>query len=162
VSSTAEALHEQIVEAWRTNQRIHLFLIEKISDEGMLCTLSTRGGRNVVRQFAHLNNVRFWHLERRAPDLAAGLRKFATAEEPEKPVLVEALEASAERIERFLLEALDGAPRRRVFKRGVIQTLGYLISHESHHRGSILLTLKQSGHKLDQASSYGIWDWDRI
>ena len=30
---------EDIIEDWRTNNRINLFLIDKISDEGMHCTL---------------------------------------------------------------------------------------------------------------------------
>ena len=75
---------EQLLEAWRTNNRINLFLIDEISDEGMKCTLSKRGGRNVVRQFAHVHNNRLWQLENRARDLAEGLHKFETDEEPDK------------------------------------------------------------------------------
>jgi hypothetical protein len=41
-------LRAQVLETWRTNNRINLFLIDQISDEGMQCTLSKRGGRNVV------------------------------------------------------------------------------------------------------------------
>jgi hypothetical protein len=77
----------QLREAWRTNNRINLFLIDEISDEGMRCTLSKRGGRNVVRQFCHLHNNRVWQLESRARDLAEGLYKFETKEEPEKELL---------------------------------------------------------------------------
>lgn len=40
--------------------------------------------------------------------------------------------------------------------------LPYLVAHESHHRGNILLTLKTSGHKLDQDTSYAIWNWDKM
>ena len=36
------------------------------------------------------------------------------------------------------------------FKPHATAFLGYLISHESHHRGQIGWTLKQSGHPLDQ------------
>ena len=53
-----DMLAEQLLEAWRINNRINLFLIDRISAEGMRCTLSQRGGRNVARQFAHLHNVR--------------------------------------------------------------------------------------------------------
>lgn len=153
---------DQLLEAWRTNNRINLFLIDKISDEGMKCTLSTRGGRNVVRQFCHVHNNRLYLLENRARDLSQGLYKFATKEEPPKEKLVRALEASSGRIETFLADCAAGVPKRRGFKKGVVAHLGYLIAHESHHRGNILLTLKQCGHNLDQATRYAIWSWDGI
>ncbi len=37
--------------------------------------------------------------------------------------------------------------------------LGYLISHESHHRGQIGWTLKQSGRPFDQKTAFGLWEW---
>jgi hypothetical protein len=41
-----ESVLDQILETWRTNNRINLLLIDRISDEGMKCTLSKRGGRD--------------------------------------------------------------------------------------------------------------------
>ena len=157
-----DEITEQLLEAWRTNNRINLFLIDAISDEAMKCTLSTRGGRNVVRQFAHLHMVRYWHLEKRAKDLIEGLHKFATKDEPDREFLKDTLSDSEARVETLLVDTALGKPKRRGFKRGPIQMLSYFIAHESHHRGSILLTLKQSGHKVEQAASYAIWDWDRF
>lgn len=57
------------------------------------------------------------------------------------------------------MEALAGG--KAGSKRGLGVSVAYFIAHESHHRGSIMLTLKQCGHKLDKSTSYGIWDWDR-
>lgn len=152
---------EELLEAWRTNNRINLFLIDQISDEGMACTLSKRGGRDVVRQFAHLHNVRLWHLENRAKELAAGLYKFETDERPDREFLKTCLQASADRVEQFIREVAAGHPKFRTFKKGIVNHVAYFIAHESHHRGSILLTLKQCGHKVDQATAYAIWDWDK-
>ncbi len=155
-------LREQLVEAWRTNNQIDLFMIDRITDEGMACTLSTRGGRDVCRQFAHMHNVRVWALEKRARDLADGLEVFATADRPSKARLTQAFEQSGAAVEAFLCDVLEGVPRRRGFRRGIFSTLSYFVAHESHHRGSILLTLKQSGHKADKEVAYGIWGmWDR-
>lgn len=153
---------EGILEAWRTNNRINLLMIERISEEGMRCTLSKRGGRDVALQFAHMHNVRVWHLERRAKDLAEGMEKFPPKVHPEKKRLVDSLAASSALVETFITEVAGSVPRRRGFKKGLPTTLAYFIAHESHHRGSIILTLKESGHPLDKATRYGIWDWDRL
>jgi uncharacterized damage-inducible protein DinB len=161
-SSPASGWVQQLMETWRTNNRINLFLIDRISDAGMKCTLSQHGGRNVVRQFCHIHNARVWHLENRARDLSKGLYKFETHEEPGKSRLKDCLSASAKQIEVFLKEAAGGLPRRRTLKKGVIAGLGYLIAHESHHRGSILLTLKQCGHKVDAETGWAIWEWDKM
>ena len=153
---------EEVIEAWRVNHRANTYLIERISDAGMRCTLSQRGGRNVARQFAHLQYVRVFQLKKRAKRLAEGLREFATDEEPSRQVLIASLGESATRVEEWFRLAAAGAPGVRVFKRGLVPTLGYLIAHESHHRGNVLLTLKQCGHPLDSATRYAIWDWDRL
>ena len=159
-------MHKQLLEAWRANNRINLSLIDAISAQGMKSTLSARGGRDVARQFAHMHDVRVHQLENRAKDLAAGLKKFQSKGgdkvSPTKAELKKALGASSKAIEAFLVDVLDGTPKRKGFKRGIFATLGYFVSHESHHRGSILLTLKQSGHKLDRAAQYDIWtEWGR-
>ncbi len=153
---------DELLEAWRTNNRINLYLIDRISDVGMRCTLSKRGGRDVARQFAHMHNVRVWHLEKRARDLANGLTTFETKVTPDKVQLTDALAASGAAIETFLSGVLAGQPKRRGFKKGIFTSLGYFIAHESHHRGSILLTLKECGHKLDQNTQYAIWAWDQM
>jgi len=153
---------EDLLEAWRTNNRINLYLIDRISAAGMKCTLSKRGGRDVARQFAHMHNVRVWHLDRRAKDLAVGLTVFETKVTPGKRELRKALAASSPAVESFLADVLAGKPKRRGFKKGVFTTLGYLIAHESHHRGNILLTLKECGHNLGKDEQYAIWAWDQM
>jgi len=158
----AKELLDGIVEAWRTNHRINRKLLGTISDEGLRCTLSSRGGRDVCRQLAHLHNVRVWHLEKRAKALAKGARTFATKEEPTRDELLDALDDSAGRIEELFRRVCEGKPGAKAFKRGVVQYLAYFVAHESHHRGNILLTLKQCGHPVDQDTRYAIWDWDRI
>lgn len=159
-------MRDELVEAWRTNNRISLFLIDHISAAGMKCTLSKRGGREVARQFAHMHDVRVYALEKRAKDLAVGLSKFQAKGSdkvvPTKAQLNKAFAASGKAVETFLVDVLSGAPKRRGFKKGLFTTFGYFIAHESHHRGSILLTLKQSGHKLDNATAYAIWAWDQM
>lgn len=151
---------EAFLEAWRVNQRVNLRLIEAIPDEGMRCTLSTRGGRTVGRQWVHLHWVRLYHLGKRAKALTRGALELDPQLEPAREPLVAALEDSAHRVEQWL--RLVAAGEARGSKRGLPTTLAYLVAHESHHRGNILLTLKQCGHKVDSGVQYAIWDWDRV
>lgn len=150
-----------LLEAWRTNHRINVLLIDAIDSKGMRCTLSARGGRTVVRQFAHLHNNRVWHLRKRAKGLADGLSVFATKEEPAKGQLKKRMKASAERLETYFAQVAAGAPGIRCLRKGPIAYLAYFVAHESHHRGNILLTLKQCGHGVPKDVAYAIWDWDR-
>lgn len=151
----------QAVEAWMTNHRITMRVLAAVDDTGLSCTLSTRGGRSVARQFGHLQYVRVYQLEGRAKSLAKGLRRFATGEEPTRGELVDALEESAGRVAEWLRRAAAGEKGFRPARKGLVTTVAYLVAHESHHRGNILLTLKQCGHPIDPKIRMAIWDWDR-
>ena len=152
----------QILETWRVHQRSTIFLIEHISHEALKATLSTRGGRDVARQLAHAHNVRVWRLEAFAKKIGAKLAEFAKGESPSKKKLLEAFAQSGEVMDKYIRQAIENSGAVSNFKRGVVPMLGYYISHEAHHRGHILLTMKQSGHKISDALKWNIWDWNKI
>ena len=153
----------EILDAWGVNNRINLLLIEHTSDEGMAATLSKRGGRDVSRQLAHMHMVRVsWMENAKAKDIAECLPHFESKEHPSRAALRNAFRASGDAIAGYLEDLSTGRRVSAAHKRGVGMFFSYLIAHEAHHRGSILLTLKQSGHKLDESLKWGIWAWDKI
>ena len=152
----------QLLETWQIDHRVNFVLIDAISEPGMASTLSTRGGRDVARQFAHMHNVRLGWLEAYRKDLAKDVGKFASKGSPSKSELKKAHTASTHAIAEMFRRTIEKGGPMKGWKRGPICALGYFIAHESHHRGSILLTLKQSGHTVSQDVAYGIWDWNRI
>ncbi|MDJ0972854.1 MAG: DinB family protein [Planctomycetota bacterium] len=150
---------DAILETLRTNNRINLMLFDAIDDEGMQCTLSKRGGRNVLRQFAHMHDVRRMQLDSRGRKLGIELRKFPAKEPIVRKDVRDALEASQQALEQFFRAMETG--EARCFKKGPVTYLAYFVAHDAHHRGNILLTLKEHGRAVHKDLRYGIWDWDR-
>ena len=154
---------EQLVESWQINQRVTLKLLDALADDALQATLSTRGGRNVARQLAHVHEVRLMLAELTSKtNRNAKLPHFAKGESPGKDQLLTAFAASATGVETSIREGWANGGKLPGFKRGVVPMVGYLIAHESHHRGSILLTLKQTGYKLSDELRWGLWDWNKL
>lgn len=147
---------KDLLETWDINNRVSLYLLDGIAEEHLSDSLASKG-RNVGEQFAHICNVRLMWLKASAPELMKGLQKLEGGNFSRK-LLCDTLSKSADAI-RALLEKGFKEGKIKNFKPHPAAFLGYIISHESHHRGQIVLALKQSGHPLDKKVQYGIWEW---
>jgi len=155
-------MKQQIIETWHINNRVNLILIGAIRDEGMKCTLSKRGGRNVALQFAHIHNNRIYRFEKYAKELMNEQCRIDPDGKVTKALLKKRLKESTNAMSIWIEKGIDDGGKIRGFKRGVIPMLGYLIHHEAHHRGNILLTLKQCGHPVPKEIRDNIWAWNQI
>lgn len=145
-----------LTETWQIHNRINLYLLESI-DEANLNDISASKGRAVGEQFAHMHNVRLMWLKAADPLLLDGLDKIEK-DNISKGGLIAGLKASSVAIEQ-LFEKTFADSKIKNFKPHATGFLGYLVSHESHHRGQIMLTLKQAGHPVDKKTQFGIWEW---
>ena len=150
-------LEQQLLDTWNINNRINLYMLKAIPKEA-LNDVSASKGRNVAEQFAHIHNVRLMWLKAAAPELMEGLTKIEKENTVDHKLLERCLTESGKAIEELLKKGLREG-RIKGFKPHLPAFLGYIISHDSQHRGQIALTMKQSKHPLDKKVSFGIWEW---
>jgi len=152
-------LVKQLIESFDINNKINVYLLASLKEE-YLSDQTSGKGRTVGEQFAHIHNVRLMWLKASYPDLTGGLNKI----EKEDPITIKQLEkelkASGEAMKKLIelcYEKNDG--KVKGFKPHCAAFIGYLISHDSHHRGQIMISLKTSGHPVDKKVQFGLWEW---
>jgi uncharacterized damage-inducible protein DinB len=149
---------EPLLESWDIHDRIHRYLLAELTPEQLAARAGGKG-RTVGEQFVHLHNVRRLWLGSARPDLSAEVAKLdpaTTATDPQ--LLAQALAASALAIRQLLASAFAEG-RVKGFKPHPAAFLAYLIAHEAHHRGQVLMTLRLAGLAVSKKTSFGLWEW---
>ena len=148
-----------LADTFLLNNRVNLLLLDQLSEEQLAYTANPRA-RSIADQFAHLHNVRRTWIEVRSPGVAAGLDKIEKGS-PTKAGLRKALEASADALAAIIGEA-ERTGKMKGYKRGPGAFTGYVLAHEGHHRGQIILHLKYGGMPIDKIAGFGLWEWEKI
>ncbi|MEP7254574.1 MAG: DinB family protein [Ferruginibacter sp.] len=146
---------EQLIETWEISNRINLYLLDAI-DEPWLQDITSSKGRNIEEQFAHIHNVRLMWIKEAAPKLSEQLDKLEKG--ISKKTIATSFKKSNESISTLIAESLVSG-KIKGFKPHPVAFVGYLIAHEAHHRGQIMMCLKENKHLTSKSLSFALWQW---
>lgn len=153
-----DELATQLAATWRRHNEILLFLLAEIPAAGLRAVPTGTKGRTVAEQFAHLDSVRRGWLHFHETGKRPTRPRVRKGKPPTRAQLEKNLAASGRDVERFLERAVLEDVRPRMFGRQIVRWIGYLIAHESHHRGQVMLALKQTGVRLtERVALQGLW-----
>lgn len=153
-------MKEQLLQAWQTSQQKNQLLFDAITDSGMEKTMSTRGGRTIGEQWLHLHKIRASWLDICGKKLEKKLKPLDKTAKYNRKQTKALLTESAAVVESLIHWSWDhNNGKVSGFKNGLISFISYLIAHEAHHRGNVLLTLKLSGEKVEDKVKFGLWEW---
>ena len=149
------------------NERMNQMILEEL-DPAAWNAKPPGKARSIAAIFTHVHNVRTKWVRLTAPHLKVP-RQLQRAHCTPKQARA-GLAESAARCEEMLAEALEGMGRVEKFVRDGWarpwpvgpEMLCYMISHEAHHRGQVLMLAHQMGFPLPKEVMYGIWNWEKI
>jgi uncharacterized damage-inducible protein DinB len=157
----------RLVQAWRTNNRATIYLIEHLPDE--IWTRDVPGVRRfTVRMMAaHIHNSRCRWVKALGRGHGIDPPPLVSLHRVTRAQLVRALARSSERIAALIElghERGGHVPRAtwQNFPTDLPHFLAYFVAHEAHHRGQLILVARQLGHRLPREVAGGVWQWTRM
>ena len=156
------------VRIFAANERMNQMIIEHL-DAAAWNAKPPGKARSIAAIFTHVHNVRTKWVRLTAPHLKVP-RQLQRADCTPRQARA-GLAESAARCGEMLAEALGGGGGRikkfvrdgwaRPWPVGP-EMLCYMISHEAHHRGQVLMLAHQMGFPLPKQVMYGIWNWEKL
>jgi uncharacterized damage-inducible protein DinB len=155
------------VRIFAANERMNQMILEHL-DPAAWNAKPPGKARSIAAIFTHVHNVRTKWVRLTAPHLKVP-RQLERAHCTLKRARA-GLAESAARCEEILAEALGGGGRVEKFVRDGWarpwpvgpEMLCYMLSHEAHHRGQVLMLAHQLGFPLPKEVMYGIWNWEKL
>jgi uncharacterized damage-inducible protein DinB len=162
-------LNETILAAWRTNNRVTVFLVENIPDTVWTARVPGAPRKTICMLAGHLHNARCMWLKTLGRPHGVPVPSSVDRRKVTRRQLIAALNRSSRGIEALLqLGCRSGGtvPATRAYAwrnlpLDVGHVLTYFVAHEGHHRGQIVLVAKQIGARLPSAVTAGLWQWTK-
>jgi uncharacterized damage-inducible protein DinB len=158
---------DALLDAWRTNNRVTVFLIEHLPDELWGATVPGAPRRTVRMIAGHIHNARSTWIKTLGKEYGIAVPRAVDRNKVGPKELIPALGRSSRGIISLLELGFEGGgtlPTSSSYTwhnlpLDVGHVLTYFVAHEGHHRGQIVMLARQLGCRLPIEITGGLWQW---
>jgi uncharacterized damage-inducible protein DinB len=165
-------LTRSAAQIFAANDRINQLLIDEL-DPAVWRAKPAGGVRTIAAIFTHMHNVRLKWIRLTVPHLkiAPRLNRADCTPQQAQAALAESAASCAQMLEQAFDETLRAGGRRiGTFRRDSLarpwpvgpEMLGYMLSHEAHHRGQVCMLTHQLGFPLPSKITSRMWSWENL
>jgi uncharacterized damage-inducible protein DinB len=161
---------EMLLDAWRTNNRVTVFLFENLPPELWNAAVPGAPRRTVKMIAGHVHNARCMWIKTLGKEHGIDVPRPVDRHKVKPKELINALDRSS----RGIVDLLDLGCNHgglipgsssyvwRNLPLDVAHVLTYFVAHEGHHRGQIVMLARQLGHRLPAEVAGGLWQWSKL
>src|SRR5262245_36977835 len=156
---------DMLLNAWRTNNRVTVFLFEHLPPELWRATVPESPRRTVRMIAGHIHNARCMWINILGAEHGIAVPRSVNRHKVGRRELLPALGRSSRGMISLLKLGLDHdgtipMSKSYVWRKlplDVAHVLTYFTAHEAHHRGQIVMLARQLGHRLPAEVTNGLW-----
>jgi uncharacterized damage-inducible protein DinB len=160
---------EVLLDAWKTNNRVTVFLVERLPSEVWNATVPGMPRRTVQMLAGHLHNARCMWIKTLGAEHGIKVPYSVDRHNVKPKNLIKALGQSSRGILSLLKLGFENGgtiPNSTAYvwrnlPLDVGHVLTYFVAHEGHHRGQIVMIARQLGSRLPIEVTGGLWHFSR-
>ena len=155
-------LADEVLRCWKINNQVDIILLKALPAVIWPMKIPGYQHKTVRMMGAHLHNARCGWIN----TLGRKWKILAPPMVDNKDVavrsLMAALNASAETMTELLAAGMDNNNKLPGFAPGAVQFKHYMVAHEAHHRGQLIMASRQLGHPFPTPAMGKLWQWSKL